>query len=65
MTYAVCLELTNGEIIANNYVTGADTAAEVEDEITYGEEFVVSNSRKHVRVRRSDVVALLIELQEE
>lgn len=65
MTYAVCLEKADGRIVCNNHVSGAENPAEVEDEIAWGDEYVVSNSKKHVRVKRSEVVALVIELRED
>lgn len=65
MTYAVCFELTDGRIICNDHVTGAERPSEVEREITRGDGYVVSNSKKHIRVRRDDVYALTIELRGE
>lgn len=64
MTYAVCFEMADGRAVENDIVTGAESPVEVEYEIARGDEYVVSNSRKHVRVKSSDVRALIIELKE-
>lgn len=64
MTYAVCFEMTDGHVVANDITTGAESPVEVEYEITRDSEYVVSNSRKHVRVKSSDVRALIIEIKE-
>lgn len=65
MTYAVCFELVDGRSFENNYVTGAENPAEVEDEITEGDNYIVSNSRKLIQVKCAAVTALTIELREE
>ena len=64
MTYDVRFEMTDGRVVENNIVTGAENPAEVEDEITEGDNYIVSNSRKLIRVKRADVTALTIELRE-
>ena len=64
MTYAVCFDMTDDRSFGINYVTGAENPAEVEDEITEGDNYNVSNSRKLIRVKRADVTALTIELRE-
>lgn len=64
MTYDVRFEMTDGRVVENDIVTGAESPVEVEYEIARGDEYVVSNSRKHVRVKSSDVRALIIELKE-
>ena len=65
MTYDVRFEMTNGRVVENNIVTREESPVGVEYEITKGDEYVVSNSRKHVRVKSSDVRALIIELRED
>lgn len=57
MTYDVRFEMTDGRVVENNIVTGAESPV--------GVEYVVSNPRKHVRVKSSDVMALIIELRED
>lgn len=64
MTYDVRFELVDGRSFENNYVTGAENPAEVEDEITEGDNYIVSNSRKLIRVKRANVTAMTIELRE-
>ena len=64
MTYNVRFEMTDGRVVENNIVTGAENPAEVEDEITEGDNYIVSNSRKLIRVKRANVTALTIELRE-
>ena len=64
MTYTVRFEMTDGRTIENDIVTRAEAPVEVEYEVTKGDEYIVSNSRKHVRVKRDDISALIIELKE-
>ena len=64
MTYTVRFEMTDGRTIENDIVTRVEAPVEVEYEVTKGDEYIVSNSRKHVRVKRDDISALVIELKE-
>lgn len=65
MTYDIYFEMLDGHCIKSEHAARMQSPAEVEHEITNGDDYVVSNSKKHVRVKRANVSALIIELKEE
>ena len=64
MIYVVHFDMPDGRIIRNDHASRAQTPAEVEYEIINGDDYVVSNCIKHVRIKRADVSSLTIELKE-